>query len=276
MSVNISEVVTITIASREFEPLSVAVRRSLEDAAGTYECRIPVMRQDMEGWHDILKSGPVVKITANGTLVFTGHHERAAPRIQAESGELSVSGRSKTGDAVDSAADDVDGREHKNKKPGAMIEAIGASINIKVVVETDADARPLFRLEPDDTIVSAADRWARLAGFAVTDDAEGNLRIYDAAKAKRHAGALIEGDNISDGSAVHDLSKRFSETKVKAQSADGSGPERLEIETLAGADSARRNEQERGAGPRQIPPRPRCRQGHHRRDFHQGLARRAR
>ncbi len=229
----ITEIVSIEIGGRTVQPVSVAFRRSLEDKAGTFDARIAIRRSEALGWLDHLKSGPKVTIRAGSDVVFTGHVERIAPRIQSSEGELSISGRSKTGDVVDSAAEH-EGREFRGKKPEAVIGELAGKVSVQVRNEAGTKARDVFRLEPDDTIGKAADRWARRDGFAVTDDAEGNLRLYDAGNAKRCNFRLIEGFTIApDGSAVHDLTKRFSEVRAKAQAPTGSGPLKLEIDESA-------------------------------------------
>jgi len=60
----------------------------------------------------------------------------------------------------------------------------------------------------------------------------GNVKITKAGK-DRHAGGLYEGVNILSAEANHDGTNRFSEVTVRGQSADGHGPEALEIEATA-------------------------------------------
>jgi prophage tail gpP-like protein len=217
----IREVVRVDVGGREIMPLSVAVKRSLEEAAGSFELRVALKRAEARGWIDHCKAGPKVVIRASAGVIFTGHVERVNPSIASDRGELRISGRSKTGDAVDSAAEHKT-REFKNAKPEDVAREIASGIDLDIVNEAQTQSRAMFRLEPDDTIHAALDRWARRDGFALTDDAQGRLRLYDASKAKRHGESLIEGKNMLPASAVYDMTKRFSETKVRAQAPTGS------------------------------------------------------
>jgi prophage tail gpP-like protein len=228
----IREVVRVDVGGREIMPLSVAVKRSLEEAAGSFELRVALKRAEARGWIDHCKAGPKVVIRASAGVIFTGHVERVNPSLASDRGELRISGRSKTGDAVDSAAEHKT-REFKNAKPEDVAREIASGIDLDIISEAQTQPRAMFRLEPDDTIHAALDRWARRDGFALTDDAQGRLRLYDASQAKRHAESLIEGKNMLPASAVYDMTKRFSETKVRAQAPTGSGVENLEIETEA-------------------------------------------
>lgn len=232
------ETVTARIAGLgDWQPVSIEIGLALDEVAREFDMKlaIPPSRRDavLEG----LRKGPEIRLYAGADLVLTGHVEKISPRLQAEEGELSVSGRSRTGDMVDGAAVSKTG-EYKGKKPEEILKDLAGADKVETDITTKALKEP-FRINPGETQFSVADRLARLGGFTVTDTPEGKAKLTKAGT-KRMAGGFVEGRNVKDASAVFDLSKQHSTTKVKAQAPDGYGPEALEIEREAKNDTITR------------------------------------
>lgn len=237
------EIVTLKAAGLTFRPVTIAIEIAMDEASRSFETKVKVPGMTQPQLLDALANRPPVTIHARasdgyslddrdgGDLLLTGFVEKRSPSLRSAESELPISGRSKTGDVVDSAADHDTG-EFKNKKAKEVFTTLAGKQDVGVESDLDHPARPLFRLRPGETIFTAAERWARAEGFAIGDTPEGKLKLAKAGT-KRHAGSLTEGLNVVDASAVHDDSKRFGTVKVRAQAPSGYSPDELQIEAEA-------------------------------------------
>lgn len=235
------ETVTIDAAGLSLLPVTVSVRISAEEAARSFEAKIKHPTLSQAEMIRRLKSAPCT-IKAGPTLVLTGHIEKLAVRLAGDEKEIVISGRSKTGDAIDSSAMHKTGEFVKKTAPQVFAELAGPH---KIKIETAISHVPVevFRLRPGETVFKAMERWARKEGFSIGDTAAGNFRLIKDPK-ERHEGAISDGDNIPslrDASAVFDDSKRAARTQVKAQAPDGYKPEKLQIEQEAEDSPVRQN-----------------------------------
>lgn len=237
------EIVTLKAAGLSFRPVTIAIEIAMDEAARSFETKVKLPGMSQAQLLDALANRPAVTIHVRasdghsrddgdgGDLLLTGHVEKRSPSLRSAESELPISGRSKTGDVVDSAADHDTG-EFKDKKAKDVFTTLAGKQDVGVESDLDHPVRPLFRLRPGERIFTAAERWARAEGFAIGDTPEGKLKLAKAGT-KRHAGSLTEGLNVLDASAVHDDSKRFGTVKVRAQAPSGYGPDELQIEAEA-------------------------------------------
>lgn len=247
------ERITISAAGLELSPITFSMQVSAKEASRSFEAKVKEPTIGQAALLDALAGKPectiqtaqsfgaVVHGSGVGELILTGNVEKRSPQISASEKELTISGRSKTGDFVDSTHEHPTG-ELRKKKPDAMISEVAEPFGITVESDAELDERELSRLRPGETAFAFSERIARAAGVTITDTPEGNLRIQGEPK-KQHAGAIIYGASwpaIKDASAVFDDSKRFSEYKVKAQAPDGYAPDVLEIEESAKDSGIRR------------------------------------
>lgn len=247
------EVVTIEAAGVLFQPITVSIKISHEEAARTFEAKIK-HSMGQAALLNLLAGSPRATIRARagtntgaepaggGDLILTGHVEKRSPRLGGEEAELPISGRSKTGDVVDSAPEHKTG-EFKKKTAKDVFGELSKEFGVSVESDVNHKPRDLFRLRPGETVWKAAERWARAEGFTISDTPDGNLKFSKGTK-KRHAGVIADGANLwpklVDASAVHDDSGRHSEVKVKAQAPDGYTADSLEIEDKASDEGVKR------------------------------------
>jgi prophage tail gpP-like protein len=243
------EIVTLSAAGLTLQPQTIAVDLAYDEAARSFSAKVKHPFLDQAALLAALAGSPPCTIStvsgdepfapAGGDLLLTGHVEKRAPRLAGDEKEMTISGRSKTGDAVDSAAEHDKG-EFRDKDAKAIIEELASKQGITVENEATLKKRKVFRLRPGETIFAAAERLARVDGVTITDTPEGNLKFAQAAK-KNHSGEIRDGDNgwphLVDASALHDDSRRFGKVKVSAQAPDGYKPEDLRVEGEA-SDSA--------------------------------------
>lgn len=248
------EIVTLQAGGITFQPVTIAVRVSHEEAARSFEAKLKHPQYPQAALLEKLRQSPdctirarrsdgvAIEAAGGGDLMLTGHVEKRSPRLGAEEKELPVSGRSKTGDLIDSSAEHKSGEWREKKAPDALRDLAEAH---GIAVESDVEhkTRPVARLRPGETVFAFAERWARAEGFTITDTPQGTLKLAREPK-KAHAGVIADGSGwpaLVSASAVHDDSKRFKDVKVKAQAPDGYAADQLEIEGKASDEGGARN-----------------------------------
>lgn len=246
------EIVTLKVGGLVLRPVTISIDIAMDQAARAFEAKVKQPGMSQAELLDALANSPACTIHAlasdgatfqpdaqGGDLLLTGHVEKRSPSLRSAEAELPIAGRSKTGDAVDSSAEHETG-EFRNKTAKDILTPLAQKVGVSVESDIDLKPRDIARLRPGETILSFAHRVTRAEGMVVTDTPEGNLKLTRAGT-KRHAGGLVEGRNVEDGSAVFDDSKKFSKVKVRAQAPDGYGPDELQIEDEAGDETVKRN-----------------------------------
>jgi prophage tail gpP-like protein len=176
------------------------------------------------------KAGTSVEIYANDDLLCRGFVDRYQPKIGPTSADVSITGRSKSADLIDSSAIHDTGH-FKDMTPDQIANELAADHGVEIVV--DEELEPIsHQLTPGKSVFREIEVLAREQGYTLMGEADGNIRITKAGS-KRHAGGIIEGHNLKDGSADHDWSNRHAKYVVKGQLPDGHGPDSLELEAIA-------------------------------------------
>lgn len=233
------EIVTLEVAGLRLRPLTIAISIAMDEAARDFEARV---KHPQLGQADLLKAlrgSPAVTIRSQpgdgravaGDLLLTGHVEKRSPSLRASEQDLPIAGRSKTGDLIDSSAEHESG-EFRDQDAAGIVGALAKDYGISVETDLKLGKETLKRLRPGETVHDFARRLSRKEGFAIGDTPQGNLKFAKAGT-QRHAGALTEGVNVQDASAVHDDSKKFSKVRIRAQAPDGYGDDDLQIEAEA-------------------------------------------
>lgn len=223
------EEIFIEVAGLMLRPVSISVNIGAGKAARAFSTKLAGTRAEVRGWLDAFRNSPPCRILANGSPVLTGHLEKYSPRFDENTYEMTVSGRSKTGDLVDSSHGHKKG-EFLNKAPRAIIDEISGEHGVAIKGGGGARAREVFRLNPGETVFEAVERLARRDGFSFTDTEDGNLHLFDQPD-ENHAGQLIEGRDFASGSAAFDSSKRFRKTEVRGQASLDHEADNLQIQT---------------------------------------------
>lgn len=245
------EIITLKTAGLVLRPITIAIEIGMDQAARSFETKVKQPGLSQAQLLRALRNSPPVTIHAAasdgvafgqdtvGDLILTGHVEKRSPRLGESEAEMAVSGRSKTGDVVDSSAEHDSG-EFRDKDAVDIFTPLAGKHGVTVETDLSLDRRPVFRLRPGETVFTALERYARADAFSIGDTPEGNLKLQKAGE-KRHAGSLTEGVNVLDASAVHDDSKRFGKVKVRAQAPDGYSSDELQVEGQANDEGGRAN-----------------------------------
>ncbi|MEM1046489.1 MAG: phage baseplate assembly protein [Pseudomonadota bacterium] len=191
---------------------SVSVDRSLGNGARTF--RVAAANIPNPVWP--IDDAPTCEIHLNNILVLRGSIEDDQAQIDEATHGRQLSGRSLTGDVIDSSVN-LPGNEIKGRTLDEIIRQAAAPHGVSVTIDGDPGA-PFDAVRPfqGETVFSLADRLARHRGFLPTATAEGNLHLFRASLA---AGGhkLIEGQNIKGLRRTRKMAQRFSEYVVRGQ-----------------------------------------------------------
>jgi prophage tail gpP-like protein len=192
----------------------VRVTRGLLRATSDFELAVSE-RWTVEGKPMQIAPGMACEVRTRGKVLLTGWVDAYKPSYDAQSHNVSVSGRSKTCDFVDSSVL-VDGGQFRGLTVGTIARQLAKPYDLTVKVLKDGEPEAEVQVQQGETCFALVERLSRLQELLVTDDAEGNL-VLTRAGAGRAAVALRHGKNILSASADLDHSKRFSDVIVKAQ-----------------------------------------------------------
>lgn len=175
--------------------------------------------------------GTAVRIFAGGDLVVAGYTNDYSANGDAAAHEITIKGRGKGQDFVDSAADHKTGYWEK-KKPDEIakdLDKFGVGIKARIPLE----AVPYWQIAQGETAFENVERLLRQVGATMMGMPDGSIEITDASVAKRHAGALIEGANIKRWQVSLSDRDRHSKYTVKGQGRKGTGPAALRVKETA-------------------------------------------
>jgi prophage tail gpP-like protein len=125
---------------------------------------------------DILPYGALVEIYADGDKCLTGYLENIEDTQTGDNYTVTISGRSKTCDVVDSSCT---GTVYENVTLGQFARAVAGSVDVVLAASEDTSSKPFARraAASDETRFDAIEKASGARGLIVTDDANGALVI---------------------------------------------------------------------------------------------------
>jgi prophage tail gpP-like protein len=225
------EVVTISAGGGLFTAWKrVEVQASFQDGARSFtiDAAAPLGGTALS-W--TFKAGTEVEIFFNGDLVCRGYVDRYQPSISGhDKADVSISGRSKSQDMIDSSAKHASGH-FKDKTPAEIGQALDL-FGVGITSDVQLEKVPVCRITPGEKAYLVVERLCRDQGVFPVGQADGSIKITKGGQ-QRHGGSIREGGNMLAGSADHNYAGRHSEITVRGQRPFGSGDENLRIEAVA-------------------------------------------
>jgi prophage tail gpP-like protein len=182
----------------------------------------------------VFKNGTPVTISANGDLLLTGYVDCREPSFAAKKAIISVSGRSKSADLVDGAAEHQTGY-FENQDPLQIAQAVSSEYEPKWESDQQLEKVDQYQITPGETCFRCVEKLARQQGMTITGTPEGNAKITKGAQGRN--GPLIEGRNILAATAHHNTRNRHQKIVVRGQRPFGHGDQNTQIEATE-TDSA--------------------------------------
>lgn len=163
-----------------------------------------------------LKIGDEIKIYVGKVLLITGYIDDLALDLQAQNRSISISGRSKTGDLVDSSH--TGKNEFKAQTILGIINKVVSPFGISASLENASEGGPFdkFTVRQGETAFEIIDRLARQRALIVLPTSDGNFILTKKGNV-RASTELRAGVNILSGSANYSNKDRFQKYIVKGQ-----------------------------------------------------------
>lgn len=201
----------------------VEVTRSVKEMAGKFSLKVSERwtggndgPSSLMGWQ--IRPGDACVLLYDMQPIITGFVDAYNPRYSKDQHEVTIQGRSKTGDLCDSSAEaDVDKGEMNKVNLEQVARKAIAKYGIRL--QNKADTSEIFdtvRVNPGETVHEFLERYARPGAVALTDNPQGDLVLMHVLEGAPVA-ALVEGVNILEASAILRADNRFSDYEVKGQ-----------------------------------------------------------
>lgn len=200
---------------------SVSFQRSLMALSGAFQI---ALSDDQTGknWKLVTQKSCVISI--DGVKVMTGFIDAVSFEVSTDTHSVSLRGRDKTADLVDSAVvADKRGTSFtgtmKNSSIHSIAKTLVAPFDINVKMVGDAGEKfKRFAIQRGETVFEALDRAAKQRGFIFVTDEGGNLLITSSG-GKKAFDTLKYGVNVQAASGSYDFTNRFRHYRVETQAA---------------------------------------------------------
>jgi prophage tail gpP-like protein len=169
-----------------------------------------------------------------GDLVFTGYVDRYRPKLSKSEAHITISGRAKGQDAVDSSVEHRKS-DYVNQTSLAIAQdqdifGIGFSIDAGLTLTPQDRWRP----NPGQTLFHSLDALSHDDECTMAGQPDGSIKMTQAGvNPPRQPTPLIEGVNILVGEADFNVSGRHSSVNVHGQAAYGNGAQNTQISATA-------------------------------------------
>ncbi|MBB3963479.1 phage baseplate assembly protein [Rhizobium metallidurans] len=203
---------------------SAEVTRDLKDFSGSFNFTLRDTKRSLQtfayasaGTAFDMRPGLAVDVLVEGTVVLKGYIDKVSPSISETQAEVSISGRDKTGDLVDSAALTDGPSEFRNVKLEDAAGQISKPFGLSVRSEIDT-GEPFTRygLDLAETAFSAIEKGARSRHALVLSDGVGGLVITRTGSNRAPADLTLPG-NVIASSGTYSNENRYSKTYVRGQ-----------------------------------------------------------
>lgn len=187
-----------------------SIERSIETMCAGFSFDF---KEGLEGAWPVLE-GDECAIVYGGRPVITGYAETAGLSM---TGDSTISGRDRVADVVDSSPR-LKQWSWKAATPDSIARAVCEPFGVTVSVQPGVALAPLarFSVDPGDTGGAALQKLCSAAGVLAVPNDTGGLTLTRAGSSSCTT-ALVEGENLRDGSSTRDTKDRFGEYRVLAQ-----------------------------------------------------------
>lgn len=171
----------------------------------------------------LLRPGPEVTVAIDGETVLVGWLETVDPQIDEDGATVTLTGRDKTGDLIDSAAAAEGPGEFRNVTLDEAARRIAKPFGLQVSSEIEAGRPfPRYALDLTESGLSAIEKGARQRHALVLSDGVGGLVITRTGANRAPADLTLPG-NIKRSGCTYSHEDRHSETIVRGQGERAAG-----------------------------------------------------
>lgn len=206
------------------------VTRDLKDFSGAFNLSLRDYSRSLSTFNYAspakvyrLRPGPEVKVFVDDQLELVGFIEKVTPSITSDFAEVTITGRDKTGDLIDSAAAPEGPGELVDVKLEDAVKQVAKPFGLKVTNEIDTgNAFPRYPLGIAETGLSAIEKGARQRHALVTSDGIGGIKITRTGSEAAPADLTLPGNMLGSDATFSDEG-RHSEVIVRGQAEKARG-----------------------------------------------------
>lgn len=199
---------------------AVRITRGIDAIAGSFALSVS------EKWDGQAQPWPIIDgdactLQIGNETVITGFVDNRRHQYDVNAHALSVVGRDKTADLVDSSAV-LKQWEFLNTSVPEFCKALAAPFGVSVTVQPGLSIgarQEKIPVNPGETVFEAIERACRRVGALPMPDGRGGLLLTRANLSATTRDALIEGQNILAAEASYDSSRRYRTYIVSGQQA---------------------------------------------------------
>lgn len=193
---------------------SLRVSRSMRAISGAFSLTVSEPYQGTGGRVGIYP-GDACALLLNGRPVITGFVDGRAASFDAGFHSIRITGRDKTGDMVDGAAD-VGAYEFAGLSALQIAQRLAKPFGVTVGSSLAFEKITRFAIQPGESAFETLARVCKTAGVFPVPSAGGSLELVNEGTS-RAADALIEGENIKAASLEVNHQGRFNRYVITAQ-----------------------------------------------------------
>lgn len=203
---------------------SAEVTRDMKDFSGSFSFSLRDTKRSLNTFEFAsagsavdLRPGPEVEVLIDGQVVLKGYIEEVNVDIDDRQTSVTISGRDKTGDLVDSAALTDGPSEFRNVRLEDAAKQIAKPFGLDVRNEIDTgDPFTRYGLDLAETAFSAIEKGARSRHALILSDGVGGIVITRTGKNRAPADLTLPG-NVLGSSGRYSHQNRHSKTYVRGQ-----------------------------------------------------------
>ena len=197
---------------------TVKVTCSIEALAGSFSLSV-TDRWSGQNQPWPIRRGDECSVIINDVPMITGFVEVIAPKLDVNERSMTVEGRDRTCDLVDSSAQ-LATWSFTNVGVLALAQKICAPYGVNVTLQAGLNPAKLtipkkYSIDPGDTAARALQNVCKVAGLLAVSDGVGNIVLTRAGR-ERVATSIVEGINLKSGSARFDAMSLFHKYEVMA------------------------------------------------------------
>lgn len=205
---------------------TVRITRSIEAAAASFQLQL-TDRWPGQGNRVPVKPSDACTVDAGGDQLVNGYVDNVRRQIEDGGHTISVRGRDRTADLVDSSADGPG--EYRGLTLLQVARKIAEPHGISVRADAPVgDPFDTFKVQPGETGFDALESAARQRGLLLMSDTDGSL-VFSRPGNERTGSALIEGRNILAGSSTLSHQDRYYRYIVRGQQPGSDNVQRTSV-----------------------------------------------
>jgi prophage tail gpP-like protein len=192
--------------------LSASVTRSLNAVSGSFEISyIDQWEGQSDPWQ--IKAGDLCSLSFDDNLLITGFVDEISASYSSDSRTLSISGRDRTGDLVDSASL-IQSKNFRGVSLASMANTLAAPFGVSVTSRSKAANTSIKNVsaQATETVWESISKLAKYQGVLAYPDSNGGIVFADVGT--EVIASLVQGENILSCSVTQNESEKFQTYKI--------------------------------------------------------------